>query len=131
MIMPVKFRANLGDRCIATRGLDHCLFVYPLDEWRSLEVKLSTLPLTRPEARAFSRFIFSGATECELDNQGRILLPQSLREYASIERDVVVIGVSARMEIWNQESWQAYSAKADQTYEELAEKMGEGGGFGA
>jgi MraZ protein len=130
MILPAKFRANLGDRCIATRGLDHCLFVYPISEWNALEEKLRTLPLTSPDARAFSRFFFSGATECEIDNQGRIMLPQSLREYAAVNRDVVVIGVSTRIEVWPQERWAEYAARADANFEKLAEKMGEGGVFG-
>lgn len=130
LILPVKFRAHLGSRCITTRGLDHCLFVFPLEEWRSLEDKLRNLPLTKPEARAFSRFFFSGATECELDGQGRILLSPSLREYASINREVVIIGVSTRIEIWAKEQWLDYCTRADETYEGLAEKMGEGGIFG-
>jgi MraZ protein len=95
LIMPAKFRACLGDRCITTRGLDHCLFVFPLEEWRILEEKLRNLPLTKKEARAFSRFFFSGATECELDGQGRILISPSLREYAKVSREVAIIGVSS------------------------------------
>ncbi len=127
LILPAKFRTHLGDCCIATRGLDHCLFVFPIEEWRSLEQRLRNLPLTKPEARAFSRFFFSGATECELDGQGRILISPSLREYAAINREIVIIGVSARIEIWAKERWLDYCAKAEETYEELAEKMGEGG----
>lgn len=130
VILPAKFRACLGERCITTRGLDHCLFVFPMEEWRLLEQKLKSLPLTRPEARAFSRFFFSGATECELDAQGRVLIPPSLREYASITREVAIIGVSSRIEIWAADRWSEYCAGAEETYEELAEKMGEGGAFG-
>ncbi|NPV29690.1 MAG: division/cell wall cluster transcriptional repressor MraZ [Firmicutes bacterium] len=131
LILPAKFRIRLGDRCIATRGLDHCLFIFPLEEWRSLEQRLRNLPLTKPEARAFSRFFFSGATECELDGQGRILVPPSLRTYAGISKEVVIIGVSTRIEIWAKESWLEYCTKAEEAYEELAEKMGEGGMIGA
>lgn len=127
LILPAKFRASLGERCITTRGLDHCLFVFPLEEWKVLEQKLRGLPLTKKEARAFSRFFFSGATECEIDGQGRILIPQSLREYALITREVAVIGVSTRIEIWAGERWDEYCSGAEETYEELAEKMGEGG----
>lgn len=129
LILPARFRASLGERCIITRGLDHCLFVFPMEEWRRLEQKLSGLPMTKPEARAFARFFFSGATECELDGQGRILLPVSLREYAAMNREVVVIGVSGRIEIWAKERWMEYCARAEESYEELAEKMGEGDTF--
>lgn len=131
VILPAKFRAYLGERCIATRGLDHCLFVFPVEEWQMLEQKLKSLPLTKPEARAFSRFFFSGATECELDAQGRILIPPSLREYAAITREVAIIGVSSRIEIWAADHWAEYCSGAEETYEVLAEKMGEGGAFGA
>lgn len=129
LILPAKFRSYLGERCIVTRGLDHCLFAFPLEEWDLLEQKLRNLPLTKPEARAFSRFFFSGATECELDGQGRILLPQILRSYASLEREVVVIGVASRIEIWAKECWSKYSLEAEKTYDGLAEKMGADGFF--
>jgi MraZ protein len=127
LILPAKFRASLGERCITTRGLDHCLFVFPLEEWTVLEQKLRGLPLTKKEARAFSRFFFSGATECDIDGQGRILIPPSLRDYAAINREAAVIGVSTRIEIWAGERWDEYCTGAEETYEELAEKMGEGG----
>lgn len=129
LILPARFRSSLGERCIATRGLDHCLFVFPMDEWSSLEQKLRSLPLTKPEARSFTRFFFSGATECELDGQGRILISPSLREYAGISKEVAIIGVSGRIEIWAEERWTAYCNKAEESYEELAERMVEGGGF--
>lgn len=129
LILPAKFRSCLGERCIATRGLDHCLFVFPLEEWQGMEEKLRNLPLTKKEARAFSRFFFSGATECELDGQGRVLLPPSLREYAHISKEVAIIGVSSRIEIWAADHWDEYCAGAEETYEELAEQMGEGGVF--
>lgn len=130
LILPAKFRASLGERCIATRGLDHCLFVFPMEEWRQIEQRFRSLPLTSSEARAFVRFFFSGATECELDAQGRILLPPSLREYAGVNREVVIIGVSSRIEIWAKERWLEYYSRAEESYEKLAEKMGEGGVFG-
>lgn len=130
LILPAKFRSYLGERCIATRGLDHCLFLFPIEEWKVLEQQLKSLPLSKSEARAFSRFFFSGATECDLDGQGRILLSSSLREYASISREVAIIGVSSRIEIWAADRWAVYCSGAEETYEELAEKMGEGGVFG-
>jgi MraZ protein len=106
-----------------TRGLDRCLFVYPLAEWATLERKLKELPFTRSEARAFVRFFFAGATECQPDNQGRVLIPPSLRSYAGIEKETSIIGVSTRVEIWSQQEWENYSAKVRDNYAELAEKM--------
>lgn len=123
MILPAKLREGLGDKFIATKGLDNCLFVYPMDEWKVLENKLKSLPFTRADARAFVRFFFSGATECEFDKQGRILIPSNLRQYAQLEKDVVIIGVSSRVEIWSKELWEAYSQSAEASYGELAEKI--------
>ncbi|MDW7675823.1 MAG: division/cell wall cluster transcriptional repressor MraZ, partial [Bacillota bacterium] len=99
------------------------LFVYPMAEWKILEQKLKSLPFTKADARAFVRFFFSGATECELDKQGRILLPQNLRDYAGLDKDVVVIGVSARVEIWSKDKWDNYSLEAESAYSEIAEKI--------
>lgn len=123
LIVPVKFREGLGDTFVVTKGLDNCLFVYPMNEWKNLEAKLKALPFTKADARAFVRFFFSGATECELDKQGRILLPVNLREYAQMERDVVVIGVSSRVEIWSKERWDNYSIQAEKDYANIAEKI--------
>lgn len=125
VIMPAKFREELGERFIVTKGLDNCLFVYPLQEWAILEQKLKQLPFTRADARAFVRFFFSGATEAVLDKQGRVLLPNNLREYAKIDKDVVVIGISTRVEIWSKENWQAYSSEAEAGYETIAENIHE------
>lgn len=123
LIIPAKFREQLGERFIVTRGLDHCLFVYPLSEWAILEGKLKSLPLTQGDARKFVRFLFSGAIECELDKQGRIMLPSNLREYAKLEKDVVIIGVSSRVEIWAKEQWDQYVEEASASYEDIAEKI--------
>ncbi|MCL6593738.1 MAG: division/cell wall cluster transcriptional repressor MraZ, partial [Alicyclobacillus sp.] len=106
-----------------TRGLDKCLFAYPQSEWEKLENKLQGLPLARADARAFVRFLFSGATECVPDKQGRVLLPSSLREYADMERDVVVVGVSNRVELWSLPRWQAYTAEAASSFADIAEKL--------
>lgn len=123
LIVPAKYREALGEKFIATKGLDHCLFVYPIDEWHALEEKLRALPFTQPEARAFVRFFFSGATECELDKQGRILLPANLRDYAQLEKDVVLVGVSSRVEIWSQTLWTDYSRQAEDAYASAAESL--------
>lgn len=123
LIIPAKFRELLGDTFILTKGLDRCLFVYPKDEWAVLEQKLKALPFTQKDARAFIRFFFSGAVEMEMDKQGRILIPPQLREHARIEKDIVIIGVSNRAEIWSLEEWVAYSKEASASYEEIAEKL--------
>ncbi|MGI6037233.1 MAG: division/cell wall cluster transcriptional repressor MraZ [Limnochordia bacterium] len=123
LIIPAKFREGLGERFIITRGLDNCLFVYPLEEWAILEEKLRSLPLTKGDARSFVRFLFSGATECEVDKQGRVGLPPNLRQYGQLQKDVVVIGVSNRVEIWAQELWEDYMEAAAGSYESIAEKI--------
>lgn len=123
LIIPARFREELGEKFVVTRGLDNCLFVYPLSEWSILEEKLKSLPLTKADARRFVRFLFSGATECQLDKQGRINLPVNLRQYAHIDKDVVVIGVSTRVEIWASEVWEGYMKEANESYEEIAEKI--------
>ncbi|GAW92153.1 division/cell wall cluster transcriptional repressor MraZ [Calderihabitans maritimus] len=123
LTLPARFREGLGDSFVVTKGLDNCLFVYPMDEWKQLEQKLKALPFTKKEARAFVRFFFSGATECGFDKQGRILLPANLREYAGLEKDVVIIGVSTRVEIWSKVNWDKYSKDAEADYEEIAENI--------
>ena len=123
LIVPARFREELGLNFVVTRGLDNCLFVYPKAEWQNLEQKLKSLPLTNASARSFVRFFFSGASECELDKQGRILLPPNLREYARLDREVVLIGVSSRVEIWSRTEWEKYSRQADESFEEIAEKI--------
>lgn len=124
LIVPHKFREALGEKFIATKGLDNCLFVYSQEEWHQLEEKLKTLPFTRPDVRAFVRLFFSGATECELDKQGRILLPANLREHAKLEKDVVVLGVATRVEIWALNQWENYSGSNASAYEDIASDLG-------
>lgn len=123
VIIPSKFRDELGDVFVMTKGLDNCLFVYPMEEWNILQDKLKTLPLTKKDARAFVRFFFSGATECQLDKQGRILVPSNLRKHSDITKEVVIIGVSNRLELWDKERWDEYNTDADLNYESIAEKM--------
>lgn len=109
MIIPSKFREELGSNFILTKGLDGCLYAYTAAEWKILEEKLKKLPLTSKDARAFVRFIFSGANEIEVDKQGRALIPQILMEYAAIEKEIVSIGVSTRIEIWSKSRWDEYN----------------------
>ncbi len=121
MIIPAKFREELGLNFIITRGLDKCLFVYPESEWKNLEEKLKGLPFTKKDARAFTRFFFSGASECELDKQGRVNVSPPLRQYAQLEKECVVIGVSNRVEIWSKATWEEYFAQSEDSFSEIAE----------
>lgn len=123
IIIPSKFREELGEVFVMTKGLDNCLFVYPKSEWIILEDKLKTLPLTNRDARAFVRFFFSGASECVLDKQGRVLVPPNLREHSKLDKEAVVIGVSTRMEIWSKNEWDAYNDDDNLSYDSIAENM--------
>ena len=105
LIIPAKFRELLGEEFVLTKGLDGCLFIYPMDEWEAFEEKLKALPLNDKNARAFLRFFVASATACELDKQGRILVPQTLREFAGLEKDVVLTGNLNRVEVWSKEKW--------------------------
>lgn len=125
IIIPSKFREGLGYEFVMTKGLDDCLFVYPKDEWKILEDKLKALPLTNRDARAFIRFFFSGATECILDKQGRVVIPANLREHSKLEKDSVIIGVSTRIEIWSKDRWENYIDDDNLSYDIIAEKMAE------
>lgn len=120
--IPSKFREELGPTFVMCKGLDGCLYAYTMDEWKRLEEKLKGLPLTNKDARAFVRFIFSGAAEIDIDKQGRALIPQNLIEYAGINKDIVSIGVATRIEIWSREKWAAYNEQ-NIDYDEIAEKM--------
>lgn len=123
LIMPARFREELGLRFIVTKGLDACLFVYPLSQWEKLQQELGSLSFTKADSRAFVRLFFSGASECELDKQGRIVIPGNLKEYAHLDKDCVVLGVSNRVEIWGKDVWAKYSTDAEGSYEEIAEKL--------
>jgi len=114
VIIPSKFREELGEKFIITKGFDGCLFAYSPDEWANLETKLRALPFSNKDARDFVRFFFAGASECEVDKQGRILIPQNLREYASLDKDVYVVGVSTRVEIWEKSRWEGNTISPDQ-----------------
>ena len=125
--IPAKLRGILSEKyeeeLIISRGLDNCLFLYPLEEWRSFSQKVKSLPVSKGEARSFSRFLFSGATECSLDKQGRISISLSLRNYANLNTKVVIIGVLNRIEIWSEERWEKYTKESGKSFEETAEKL--------
>ena len=123
LIIPSKFREELGETFVVTKGLDGCLFVFSDEEWRAFEIKLKSLPLTNKNARQFARFFVAGATPCELDKQGRILLPATLREFAGLEKDVVLTGMLNRIEIWSKDKWNENNSLDDVAMDEIAEQM--------
>jgi MraZ protein len=123
MIVPAKFREILGETFVLTRGLDQCIFGYPMDEWRKLEQKLKDLPMTKKDARAFARFFFSGATEVELDKQGRINIPSTLIKHANLEKECIVLGVSSKIEIWAKDAWDSYFDESSESFNDIAENL--------
>lgn len=125
LIIPSKFRELLGEECIVTRGLDGCLFVFPMNEWEIYEEKLKKLPMTDKNARAFVRFLTAGAASCEFDKQGRILLPATLRKFAGIEKDVVLAGLLNRIEIWSEEHWEQNNNYEEMDMDEIAGQLTE------
>ena len=121
LIMPAKLREDIGEKFIITKGLDGCLFAFLFYEWQNFEQKLRTLPISNKDARAFSRFFFAGAIDCEIDKQGRFLISSNLREFAELEKEVVIVGMDSRIEIWSKEKWQ--HTDEDISADEIAEKM--------
>ena len=121
LIMPSKFREDIGEKFIVTKGLDGCLFAFSLVEWKNFEAKLRSLPISNKDARAFSRFFFAGAIDCELDKQGRFLISSNLREFAGSEKDAVIVGMDSRIEIWAKEKW--VKTDSDISADEIANKM--------
>lgn len=123
--VPAKFRNKLTGGAIVTRGLDHCLFVFSNKDWEVLAQKLIALPLAQANSRAFARLMLAGAVDAELDKQGRILIPDYLREYAGLKKQTAVAGLYNRIEIWDSENWKQYKAKTESASDEIAEKLGE------
>ena len=121
LIIPSKFREKLGDEFVVSKGMDGCLFVYANDDWNEFEKKLTSLPLINKDARKFARFFLAGAAEVEVDKQGRILLPAALREFAELTKDVVLVGVGSRIEIWSKEKWEG--ANEDMDMDEISKTM--------
>ncbi len=125
LAIPAKFRLYLGKKEVITRGLDNCLFLFPAKEWQTLAEKLSHLPLSQADARGFARLMLTGAMECNLDQLGRILVPDFLKGYAFLKKKVVVAGVFNRMEIWDETKWQEYKKKAETEAGDIAERLKE------
>lgn len=121
--VPAKFRGDLTQGLVVTRGIDRCLSVYPIDEWQRIAQKLSALPLSNRKSRAFTRLILAGAWDATLDSQGRIMIPEYLRSYASIRKHVIVTGLYNRIEIWDEDYWNQYRAQAEHDSENIAEAL--------
>jgi len=123
--LPSKFRKELGKKVVVTRGLDNCLFIYPNSEWQKVSKKLAELPMGQADTRGFNRFILSGAIEIAIDSLGRILIPDFLRDFASLKNKVVLAGVQSRIEIWDEKKWGEYKSKIERSADDMAEKLGE------
>jgi MraZ protein len=127
IILPAKFReaakAHFIEKFFVTRGLDKCLFMFSEEEWRTQESKFKAISFTKQQSRTFNRLYFSGAVEIVSDKQGRILIPQYLKDFAQIKKDVVIVGVSNRIEIWAKDKWQEFYGSSRQSFEEIAEKL--------
>jgi len=122
--IPSKFRKILSKKAVVTRGLDNCLIIYPPEQWNEMTKKLESLPTGQADARGFTRIMFSGATDVEIDKLGRILLPDHLRKYAFLKKNVVVIGLSNKIEIWDEKRWAEYKEKMEKTVNDMAQKLG-------
>lgn len=131
LVIPSKFRNELGEKFIVTRGLDNCLFIYSMSEWEKLVEKLKTLPFTQMNARKFSRFFLSGAIDAEFDRSGRVSITSPLIEYAGITKECVIIGVSDRLEIWSKESWDNFLSDNEDTFSDIAENLFTTGDYNA
>jgi len=123
--IPAKFRVELKKGAVVTRGLDNCLFLYAIDEWEKLAQKLSKLPISQKNTRAFSRLMLAGAMDVEMDKQGRVVLPDYLRKFAGLKKKVVVAGLYSRLEIWDVQKWEMYKKGTEKESEDIAEKLGE------
>ena len=127
LIIPSKFRDSFKEydieKLYITRGLDKCLFMFTENEWKTQEAKFKAMSFTKPEARKFNRLYFSGAAQIECDKQGRILIPKYLKDYAAIKRDVVIIGVSNRIEVWSKDSWSEYYSGSKESFEDVAQGL--------
>ncbi|HJA72667.1 MAG TPA: division/cell wall cluster transcriptional repressor MraZ [Candidatus Limosilactobacillus faecipullorum] len=123
LIIPAKFRNQLGERFVITRGMDQCLAGYPLSEWEKLQTKLAALPMTKKNVRQFVRFLYSAALECEFDKQGRINLSPTLMKYAGLSQQSVIVGVAAHFEIWEPAAWEKYSQQAEDNFADVAENL--------
>lgn len=125
LAIPSKLRRELGAKAVITRGLDNCLFVFPLNQWNKLVEKLSKLPIGQKDTRGFSRLMLAGASEVKLDVLGRILIPDYLKEYAGLKKNIVIAGVYSRLEIWDENKWSVFKQSSEKEVDNMAERLGE------
>lgn len=125
LAIPTKFRDELKKGAVVTRGLDNCLFLYTKEEWKKLADKLSALPFSQANSRAFARLMLAGAMDVKIDKQGRIILPDYLREFSKIKKKVVIAGLYSRLEIWDEDVWNKYKTETEKQSSQIAEKLGE------
>lgn len=124
LIVPSRFREDLGDEIVISVGLnENCLFLFSITEWKKFDEKVRTLPVSKKDAQAFVRWFLSSASHVQLDQQGRLLIPQALREWAGMERDVVIVGVASRLEIWDKAKWEAFYKEAEYKFKEISEDL--------
>jgi MraZ protein len=124
LAVPSKFRVELKNKVVVTRGLDRCLFIYPMKVWQELAGKLGAIPVGESSTRSFVRLMLAGATDVETDKQGRILIPDYLKEYAGLDRNVIIAGIYNRLEIWDEVKWNEYKKNAEKNSDEIAEQLG-------
>lgn len=124
LALPSKFRNDLGSKVVVTRGLDMCLFVYPLKVWEVLAHKLGSMPIGESQTRSFIRLMLAGAVDVDVDSQGRILLPEYLKQYAALEKEITIAGLYDRLEIWDTKQWEVYKASAENNASDVAEQLG-------
>lgn len=124
LALPSKFRKDLGAKVVVTRGLDKCLFIYPWKTWKELAEKLGTLPMGESRTRSFIRLMLAGATDVDVDKQGRVLLPDYLKEYAGLDKNVTVAGLFNRLEVWDEAKWKSYKVGAEENSDAIAEQLG-------
>ncbi|PIU74897.1 MAG: cell division/cell wall cluster transcriptional repressor MraZ [Candidatus Portnoybacteria bacterium CG06_land_8_20_14_3_00_39_12] len=125
LAIPVKFRTKLAEGAVITRGLDNCLFLYPRDEWQKMADKLSNLPISQANTRGFARMMLAGAMDVKIDSQGRVLVPDYLRRFANLKKEIIVAGLFNRLEVWDSTAWDKYRTDVETRSQEIAEKMGE------
>ena len=123
LAIPSKFRKTLGKRAVITRGIDDCLVVYPIEEWKKLAKKLESLPSSQIDARSFARIMLSGAVDVELDKLGRILIPDYLKDYAFLKKNVTILGLSNKIEIWDEEKWKNYKTQTEKEIGDMASRL--------
>jgi len=127
--LPAKFRKEIGKKVVITHGLDNCLFLYPLKEWEKIAEKLASLSMGQADTRGFNRFMLAGAMDVDVDSVGRMLIPEHLKGFAKLDKEVVFTGVHNRIELWNAAAWAEYKKKIEGSADSLAEKLGEVGAF--